>query len=87
MQIHYSTFSRTVKGGGDITKIKSEFGIESKVRLIQMGKTQKWLADEVTRRTGLYVDSGYLHKIFCGERCPPRIVECICDVLGIDKPA
>lgn len=54
-----------------------------KHKLIDLGKTQKWLEDEISRRTGLFVDSGYMHKIMTGQRKAPKIVDAICEILGI----
>lgn len=63
----------------------SDFGLSVKVKLLQNQKTQKWLSEEVTRKTGLYVDSGYMHKILTGKRNAPKIVDAICEILSIDK--
>lgn len=61
----------------------TEFGLAVKVKLLEAGKTQKWLEDEVTRRTGLYVDSGYMYKILTAQREAPKIVTAICEILKI----
>ena len=63
----------------------SDFGLCVKVKLLQKQKTQKWLSEEVTRKTGLYVDSGYMHKILTGKRNAPKIVDAICEILSIEK--
>ncbi len=63
----------------------SDFGLCVKTKLLQTGKTQKWLADEVTNQTGLYVDSGYMYKILTGQRNAPKIVDAICEILSIEK--
>lgn len=63
----------------------SDFGLCVKVKLLQKGKTQKWLFDEVTNKTGLYVDSGYMHKILTGKRNAPKIVAAICEILNIER--
>jgi hypothetical protein len=52
---------------------------------LKINKTQKWLAEEVTRQTGLYVDSGYMYKILTSQREAPKIVDAICEILGINK--
>lgn len=54
-----------------------------KYRLIDLGKNQKWLENEVRKKTGLFVDSSYLNKIFKGERQAPRIVTAIREILDI----
>lgn len=63
----------------------SDFGLAVKTELLKQGKTQKWLEEEVTRRTGLYLDRGYVHKILTGQRNAPKIVSAICEILDIKK--
>jgi hypothetical protein len=63
----------------------SEFGLCVKTELLRNGQSQKWLEEEITKRTGLYVDGGYMHKILTGQRNAPKIVEAICDILKIKK--
>lgn len=63
----------------------SDFGLCVKIELLKKSRTQKWLEEEITKRTGLYVDSGYMHKILTGQRNAPKIVDAICDVLNIEK--
>lgn len=63
----------------------SDFGLRVKVQLLQMGKTQKWLEEAVAEKTGLFVDSSYLHKIFTGTRKAPKIVTAICEILNIKE--
>lgn len=64
----------------------TEFGLLVKNKLLRKGKEQKWLEEEVNKRTGLFVDSGYMYKILTGQRNAPKIVKAICDVLEIDAP-
>lgn len=61
----------------------SEFGLCVKTKLLQNGKTQKWLEEEITKKTGLYVDNGYMYKILTGQRNAPKIIEVICEILNI----
>ena len=68
----------------NLTKF-SDFGLCVKVKLLQKQKTQKWLCEEVTTKTGLYVDNGYMHKILTGKRNAPKIVDAICEILSIEK--
>lgn len=63
----------------------SDFGLCVKTELLKIGRTQKWLEEEITKRTGLFVDSGYMHKILTGQRNAPKIVESICDILKIEN--
>lgn len=63
----------------------TDFGLCVKTKLIQTGKSQKWLEEEITKQTGLYVDSGYMYKILTGQRNSPKIVEVICEILNIES--
>ena len=54
-----------------------------KYRLIDLGKSQKWLEEQVREKTGLYVDSSYLGKIYSGERNAPKVKAAICEILNI----
>ena len=45
----------------------TEFGKQVRIRLIEMGKTQEWLIDQVKERTGDFFDSSYLHRILAGK--------------------
>lgn len=59
------------------------FGLCVKTELLKHGKTQKWLEKEITSRTGLFVDSGYMDKILKGKRNAPKVVQAIRDILEI----
>lgn len=62
----------------------TDFGLRVKVQLIQNGKNQKWLEEAVSEKTGLFVDSGYLYKIFTGQRNAPKVVAAICEILDLE---
>jgi hypothetical protein len=68
----------------DETNMKYPFDKAVKIRLIEMGKTQTWLCGEITARTGLYVDSGYLDRIYKGKRNAPKIVAAIREILSLE---
>lgn len=61
----------------------TDFGLSVKMKLLQMGKGQKWLIEAVAEKTGLFVDNGYLYKILTGQRNAPKIVAAICEILNI----
>ena len=61
----------------------SEFGLCVKTELLKKNQSQKWLEEEITKKTGLYVDSGYMYKILTGQRKAPKIVKAICEILNI----
>ena len=63
----------------------TDFGLCVKTELLRQGKSQKWLEEAVSEKTGLYVDNGYLYKILTGHRNAPKIVDAINEVLGITE--
>lgn len=63
----------------------TEFGKQVKIKLIQMDKPQKWLNEEVIKRTGLYFDDSYLHRIVTGKNSNPKIVSAIKEILDIEE--
>lgn len=72
------------KGGIFVDSCKfTPFGLCVKTELLKRGKTQKWLEEEITNRTGLFADSGYMDKILKGKRNAPKIVRAICEILDI----
>ncbi len=64
----------------------SNLGLCVKMELLRIGKTQKWLEETVTEKTGLFVDSGYMYKILTGQRNAPNVVTAICEILNIENP-
>lgn len=63
----------------------SDFGLCVKTELLRIGKTQKWLEEAVADKTGLFVDSGYMHKVLTGQRNAPKIVSAIREILNIKE--
>jgi len=61
------------------------FGLCVKTELLRTGRTEKWLEEEVSARTGLYADSGYMHKILTGQRNAPKIVQAIQEILELPE--
>lgn len=62
----------------------TDFGLCVKTKLLENGKTQKWLEEEVSKKTGLFVDGGYMHKVLTGQRNAPKIVAAIHEILELD---
>jgi len=60
-----------------------QFGLIASVKLVEIGETKTWLANEVSDETGLFVDAAYLYKIFTGERNAPKVKAAIEKILGI----
>lgn len=63
--------------------VLTEYGVAVKKRLIDLGMSQKDLAEEVAIKTGLFIDGGYLYKILTGGRAAPKIVSAINEILNI----
>ncbi len=64
---------------------QTKFGYVVKAKLLEIGKTQQWLYAEVKARTGLYLDSGYLHKILTNQREAVNVRNAIIDILDISE--
>ena len=62
----------------------TDFGKTIKIRLIELGRNQEWLMEQVRSKTGLYFDSAYLWKVMNGVLAPPKIIQAICEVLEVD---
>lgn len=63
----------------------SDFGLVVKTKLLQEGKTQKWLEQTVSEKTGLFVDRSYMRKVLTGQRNAPKIVTAIREILDIKE--
>ena len=59
------------------------FGKAIKKKLVDLDKSHSWLINEISKRTGLYFDRSYLHKIMVGKLNTPNVVQAICDILDI----
>lgn len=64
----------------------TEFGLAVKTKLLRLGKSQKWLEEEVARRTGKFMDDSLMYKILTGDRKASKMVEAICEILDIEMP-
>ena len=53
------------------------------IGLLSLEQSKGWLIEEVKRHTGLYFDRSYLRKIETGQLATPKIVDAICEILGI----
>lgn len=63
----------------------SDFGLCVKTELLKQGKSQTWLEETVSEKTGLFVDNGYMYKILTGQRNAPKIVAAIRETLNIPE--
>ena len=62
----------------------TDFGLEVKTKLLgPPNRTQTWLAEQVSKATGMYVDTAYISRILTGQRKAPKIVEAIRDILDM----
>ena len=59
------------------------YGKEIKKRLIDLGRTQTWLIEQVRKKTGLYFDDSCLYKIQTGKLSTPSIVTAINEILNL----
>lgn len=59
------------------------FGKEVKKKLVDIDQTQKWLMDQISKKTGLYMDGFYLYKILTGQSANPKIVAAIREILDL----
>ena len=60
----------------------TDFGLRVKTELLRRGMEQKQLIEQIQAR-GMYADSGYLYKIFTGQRSAPKVVQAICEILEL----
>ena len=63
----------------------TDFGLCVKTELLKKSRTQKWLEEEVEKKTGLFMDGGYMYKILTGRRNAPKVVEAIREILEIEE--
>lgn len=63
----------------------TDFGRSARKRLIDIGEPQTWLQMEIKKRTGMYVDAGYLYKIFTGQRSPEKVITAIREILELPE--
>ena len=68
-------------------KEQTRFAVDAKKRLVELNEPQTWLIKRVREETGLYVDSGYMSKIWLGDRVPAKIIDSICKILELENPA
>lgn len=45
----------------------TDYGKNVRIKLIQLGKTQTWLAEQVAAKTQMFFDRPYLAKILTGQ--------------------
>lgn len=62
----------------------TDYGKTVKCRLINLNRTQKWLEEAVTEKTGLYMDRSYMGKILTGQLKPTKVISAINEILGIE---
>lgn len=63
----------------------SDFGLDVKIRLLELGKTQVWLIEQVKERTGEYFDDSYLWKILSGTVKAKKKSAVIREILGLPQ--
>jgi hypothetical protein len=43
------------------------------------------MEEEIAKKTGLFVDNGYMYKILTGRRKAPKVVKAICEIMSIKE--
>lgn len=61
----------------------TEFEKKVKIALIRLGKSQKWLIEQIEEKTGGYMDHSYLRRILTGKCNTPKMVKAISDILNL----
>lgn len=61
------------------------FGKIVKTKLVEIEQKQDWLIREVSKRTGLYFDTSYMHKILTGQNANPKIIAAIREILDLPE--
>lgn len=62
----------------------SKFGMSVRIRLLEKGETQKWLVEEVRKKTGLYFDTRYLYRILTEQSVSKNVVSAIKEILEME---
>ena len=62
-----------------------EFRKQVKIALIERGKNQEWLCEQIRSRTGLFMDSAYLSNILAGRAKSQPVVNAIKEILELKE--
>lgn len=65
----------------------TDYGKAVRKRLIDLGKTQAWLAAEIAQETGMACDPTYLSKVLSGARKAKRAKAAIEKILDMEGGA
>lgn len=86
MQMHnYKHYAKVVLIISERKRPLTEYGVEVKVKLMKLNKTQKWLIGEVKKLLPqTYLDSSNLYKIMTGEIKSTKIESAINQILDIN---
>lgn len=71
------------EGGGMVRRTRTQYEFTCKLRLLEMNMTQRELIDKVKQKTGLYVDTSVMSKLFRGLYVSPKIKEAVEEILGV----
>lgn len=58
-------------------------GMQIKIFLLNLNKTQEWLISQAREKTGMYVDSSNLYKLMTGQLHSRRLENAIRNILKI----
>lgn len=64
-------------------KKMGQYEFACKLRLLELNMTQRELIEKTKEKTGLYVDSSVISKLFRGEYVSPKIRDAIEDIIGL----
>lgn len=82
---NYKHYAKVVLIISERKRPLTEYGVEVKVKLMKLNKTQKWLIGEVKKLLPqTYLDSSNLYKIMTGEIKSTKIESAINQILDIN---
>ena len=59
------------------------FGLDVKIKLLELGQTQQWLIAACREKTGMYVDSSSMYKLLTGQLDSYRLKAAIREILEL----
>lgn len=70
----------------ELKRCPTDYGINVKVKLMEQGKTQEWLLEQLREKLPRnYFDSSILYKVLTGQVNSPNMIAAINEILGIEK--
>ena len=67
-------------------KALTSYGITVNVRLMEMGKKQTWLIEQIQELLpSRYIDSSFINRVLTGQTNSPEVVAAINEILNINE--